>query len=233
MSDLKEKREIAQSEARDKTTKIIAGMVPMGSAAYELLTTIVVPLHEKKRREFIHDLASRLKKLEDQGQIDFEELGRNEEFNTITTKAILLAQQNHQKEKIQALKNLVENTALKMSTQKINSDIIEHYLNQIERFSDLHFLLLKTFESPIEIMKGIGRKTSFEFINLRMVFSKLHPELDSKKDYIQIIWKDLYNEGLVIKETMQHSVPVDGAIKSIVTDFGEGLLDYIRIENNP
>jgi hypothetical protein len=56
MSGLKEKREIEQSEARYKLAKVLAGMVPLGSSAYELITTIVILLHEKKKREFLNDL---------------------------------------------------------------------------------------------------------------------------------------------------------------------------------
>jgi hypothetical protein len=56
MSGLKEKREIEQSEARYKLAKVLAGMVPLESSVYELITTIVVPLHEKKKREFLNDL---------------------------------------------------------------------------------------------------------------------------------------------------------------------------------
>jgi hypothetical protein len=52
MPDPKEKREIEQSEARDKFAKVLAGMVPLGSSAYELITTIVVPLHDKKSGNF-------------------------------------------------------------------------------------------------------------------------------------------------------------------------------------
>jgi len=105
MNKLREKSEILQSEARDLTGKIIAGTLGLGPA-YDLITTLVVPLHKKKQKNFIQDLAIRLKKLESQGKIDFDELAQNEEFNTIITKAILLAQQNHQKEKLG--KNFIE-----------------------------------------------------------------------------------------------------------------------------
>jgi hypothetical protein len=50
------KEEITQSEARDKLAKMLSGMVPLESSVYELITTIVVPLHEKKKREFLNDL---------------------------------------------------------------------------------------------------------------------------------------------------------------------------------
>lgn len=45
----KQKREIAQSEARDRTANIISGLVPGGSSIYELFTALVQPLHFKRR----------------------------------------------------------------------------------------------------------------------------------------------------------------------------------------
>jgi len=44
-----QKKEKQFQAKHDKTAKVIAGVLPLGSGAYELITTIVVPLHEKKK----------------------------------------------------------------------------------------------------------------------------------------------------------------------------------------
>ena len=160
-NSLNEKREIVQSKARDKTAKIIAGLVPMGSAAYELITTIVVPLHEKKKREFLNDLADRLKKLEEKGKIDFQELADSEKFNTIITKAILLAQQNHQEEKLEALKSFVINYAGGVDSEIIEYDHVEYFLSFIERLNPFHIILLKIFQDPKNFDKSRLEKIDY------------------------------------------------------------------------
>ncbi|MEX0905101.1 MAG: hypothetical protein WD604_13575 [Balneolaceae bacterium] len=236
MSDLKEKREIAQSEARDKTTKIIAGMVPMGSAAYELLTTIVVPLHEKKRREFIHDLASRLKKLEDQGQIDFEELGRNEEFNTITTKAILLAQQNHQKEKLEALRNIVVNASEKLTKEVIEFDEVDYFLSILNRISPYHILILKKYQDPSMLSKGReaeykkSKEDPLQAIGStpKSILFVLNSDLVKKENFVSLCWNDFMTFNLV--KSVPFEELIEPGVKSLITDFGNKFLDMIERE---
>lgn len=231
MNKLREKREIAQSEARDKLFKALSSAVPFGSAAYELITTIVVPLHEKKKREFINDLAIRLKRLEDQGRIDFEELAENEEFNTIITKAILLAQQNHQKEKLEALRNIVINTAVKLPKEITEFSEMEYFLRVIETITPLHLLLLSFFKNPIEVAKSrnvdFGRMMTS---NSQSTLYKVYPELKVKADYVNIYWKELHNYSLVQTDSLKAMVSGNAATQSLTTPLGNKFLEMIEDE---
>jgi hypothetical protein len=225
---IREKREIEQSEARDAAGKIISTVAGLGEV-YDRFTALVKPLHVKRKDEWLTKLMHDLRRREKDGLISLKALSENEEFNTIITKATLFAQQNHQKEKLEALRNVVSNTAVKISIQDIESDVIEHYLHLIERFSNLHFLLLKTFQNPGTITMGLeGNIKLSDTTNIRMLFSRIHPELNPRLDFIQLIWKDLYTQGLVSKETMQHSVSDGKVIRSLLTDFGEGLMNFIE-----
>lgn len=237
MSDPKQKREIAQSEARDKTVKIISSFVPGGTAAYELITTLVVPLHEKKKREFINDLAIRLKKLEDQGHIDFEELAQNEEFNTIITKAILLAQQNHQKEKLEAFRNIVLNCTEWLSKGEPIFNWSHKFLMIVDQISPLHILLLKTFQNPAKA----AREHNVNFDEMvsasnKEVFFKIYPDLKDRSALANQCWKELHSFGFVAlnnftKSEGTESLPYlhnHGKLLSQTTDFGNKFLDMIR-----
>lgn len=238
--DLREKREIAQSEARDKFFKVLSSVVPYGSAAYELITTIVVPLHEKKKREFINDLAARLKKLEDQGQIDFEELAQHEEFNTIITKAILLAQQNHQEEKLEALRNIVLNSTKWLSKGEPIFDWSHKFLMIVDQISPLHILLLKTFRNPanavqekeVRFREGVG-------FNNADVFFKLYPGIKSRSALVAQCWKELHSFGFVgtgeffdmtDAEEMKYFLHSHDRFVPQTTDFGNKFLDMITNE---
>src|SRR5690554_2930058 len=112
MASPQEKREIARSEARDKTAKIISGLIPGGSSAYELFTALVQPLHVQRREEWIEDVTRRLHKLEQEEKIDLKTLSESEEFNTIITRSTLLAIQTHQEKKKKALSKIVTNSSL-------------------------------------------------------------------------------------------------------------------------
>lgn len=228
MNDPKEKREIAQSEARDKTSKIISSFVPGGTAAYELLTTLVVPLHEKKKREFINDLAIRLKKLEDQGEVDFEELAQNEEFNTIITKAILLAQQNHQKEKLEALRNVVINSVTKLPKEVIEFDEVDYFLSILERINPIHLTLLDTFNNPKKVIEDKGVDLSMiHTSSLKSIFLKIHPRLSRKSQIIDICWNDLNNFGLVEGESLNTISSMGGRVDARSTELGGLFLEMI------
>lgn len=235
MNDPKEKREILQSEARNKTAKIIAGLFPVGGAAYEVITTIVVPLHEKKKREFINDLAIRLKRLEEQGLVDYEELAQNEEFNTIITKAILLAQQNHQEEKLKALRAIAINSALNVNKPSKMFDWAVHFLHILDRISPMHILLLKTFRNPYSAVekkqvdlseKGLYRNDE--------IFFRLYPELKDRAALINQCWNELVSYGFIIDEHFglgtgkSHSMHTDEKILPKSTDFGNKFLDMIE-----
>jgi len=239
MKTPKEKREIAQSEARDKLIKALSSAVPFGSAAYELITTLIVPLHEEKKREYINDLAIRLKKLEDQGQIDFEELAQNKEFNTIITKAILLAQQNHQKEKLEALRNIVLNSTKWLNNGEPIFDWSHKFLMIVDQISPLHILLLKTFRYPAKV----ARDKSLNFDEMvvasnKEVFFEMYPELKERSALVSQCWKELTNYGFLALDNFSNSKDSEsmpyihnhGQLKPQTTDFGNKFLDMIRDE---
>lgn len=238
MSDeLREKRDIEQSEARDKTAKIISSFVPGGTAAYELITTLVVPLHEKKKWAFINGMAIRLKKLEEKDQINFEELAQKEEFNTIITKAILLAQQNHQKEKLEALRNIVLNSTEWLSKGEPIFDWSHKFLMIVDQISPLHVLLLKTFRNPTKV----AREKDINFDDMitasnNEVFFKLYPDLKDRSALVSQCWQELTSYGFLALNNFSNSRDAESMpyinsheqLKPQTTDFGNKFLDMIE-----
>jgi hypothetical protein len=233
--NLKDKRDNLQSEARDKTAKIIAGMIPMGSASYELITTLVVPLHEKKKQEFINDLATRLKRLEKQGKVDFKELAENEEFNTIITKAILLAQQNHQKEKIIALKSLVINSTLEINSGMLDYEEQNMYLRIVERIDATQFIMLKMFYKPKDYLHAIDRADLINSTDrISTLFLNVYPDFKEKIDLLTQMWAELHRFGLVSSEIFsnQFSINTTTLRSNVITSFGIKFLELIDNPNN-
>lgn len=229
MPDPKQKREIAQSEARDKTAKIISSFVPGGTAAYELLTTLVVPLHEKKKREFINDLAIRLKRLEEQGKVDFEELAQNEEFNTIITKAILLAQQNHQKEKLEALRNITIHSAIDLPKGLLEFDKMEYFLSILERITPTHIFLLKTFHDPNAVPNERKAKYTPNLpANSEQLIKILYPELNKKMPLVTQYWRELNSLGLLHGDTMAIGRHTKHKYQKLTTELGDQFLEMIE-----
>lgn len=227
MSDLKDKKEVLRSEALDKTSKIISSLIPGGATVYELYRTLVVPLHEKKAQEWQNDVIRRLAKLEQDGIIDLQKLQENEEFNSIITRAVVLTLQNHEKEKLDALKNVVINSAI---DDYIEFEMKHYFLLFLDQISTLHILLLKIFHNPIEYgkQKGIdltkNRTIGGSTIN---VLFQLEPDLKSKKQLVELIWKDLSDKKLVTTSSLNAMVSGNSLNQPLTSELGENFLQMI------
>lgn len=227
------KREIEQSENLHSTLKLISSLLPGGSSVYELFAAIVVPLHEKRREEWIRELTLRLHKLEREERVNLKTLKDNDEFITIITKATLLVQQTHQKEKIEALHNVVINSALYLNGSTSLFDWAVHFLNIIDRISPLHILLLKTFRNLADEVELKNIKFTEPLYNNDQVFFMLYPELKDRSSLVNQCWKELAGYGFVVDELFRVDGPGKATlhskekILSKTTDFGNKFLDMI------
>ena len=96
----------------------IASIPVAGAAASELFTIILAPPLEKRRVEWMNDVAERLKELEEHGELNLEDLQDNETFITTVMQASQAAIRNHQSEKREALRNAVLNAALPQAPEE-------------------------------------------------------------------------------------------------------------------
>jgi hypothetical protein len=237
MKTPKQKREIAQSEARDKTAKIISGLVPGGGSVYETFTAIVQPLHERRREEWVREVTLRLHKLEQEKKINLKELAENEEFNTIITKATLLAQLTHQKEKLEALRNVVLNSAEKLSKNVMDFEEVDFFLSILSSINPIQIWLLKFAVDPVKfaIDKGIlltpinkesVRESSIE---LKRYLFAVQPDLQKKEALIEYSWNELSRFGFVKNISFESVMPSTDVGQSAITDEGKSFLAFISL----
>ena len=146
MADL----ERPESEKRDVAhTLIKAGIsfIPgIGGAATELFSMIIAPPLEKRRNQWLDDIAERLKSLE--GVVDgfrVEDLSQNETFITVVMHATQVAIRNHQQEKLEALRNAVLNAA---RPDALEDDRQLMFLNFIDELTPWHLKVLHFFDDP-------------------------------------------------------------------------------------
>lgn len=228
MSDPKQKREIAQSKARDKMGKIISGLVPGGASAYELFTAIVSPLHIKRREQWVHDVTMRLHKLETEGKINLGELSRNEEFNTIITKATILAQQTHQKEKHEALRNVAINSAVELPKLVKNYDETDYFLKILGEINPVQIFLLQLFHDPGHKVEDLKRSLPGNpTLNSDQVIARLYPEFQKKMEMISQYWRELQRLGLMIGNDITIGRHTKHKIQKLTTELGDRFLEMI------
>jgi hypothetical protein len=121
-------------------------MIPfVGSPALEFFNALFGPPIEKRREEWAERVADGLRQLEAQGQVKWEELQTNEPFLTVVMQASQAAQRNHQKEKLDALRNAVLNSALPSSP---DDSIQQMFVHLVDRFTEWHIRVLRFYADP-------------------------------------------------------------------------------------
>ena len=131
------------------------GTIPIiGSLAAEIFGLVVTPPLEKRRAEWMNDIAVKLKELVDKKVINFEELQGNEQFIDVMLQATTFALKTSEKEKIKAFRNAILNTATGDSPDKTVSQI---FLNQLDKFTVWHIRILNFIDNPREWFKKYNK----------------------------------------------------------------------------
>lgn len=229
MTDINEKRESERSEALHTTAKIVSGLLPGGGSVYELFTAIVKPLHEKRREDWVREVTLQLHKLENEGRINMEQLSENEEFITVITKATILAQQTHQEEKIEALRNVVLNFATKNPALNLDYETNDYFLSVLDSMNEIHIVLLKLFGDP-QSMLSKQNSSNQHYSSPKKLLYQLQPSFRAKDNLIDIFWKNLFEYGLVEERTLNEISSLESVYKSKLTNLGKKFLEMIESE---
>lgn len=113
---------------------------------------------EKRKKEWMEYIGNFLE--ENFGE-DLDNLKNNEKFITVLIQATRIAIQNHQKEKLDALRNSVVSSVY---TQDISEDLQLTFIRFIDELTPSHILLLKffvQFERELEKIKSYPELLSF------------------------------------------------------------------------
>ena len=121
--------------------KAAVSAVPyIGGPAAELFNLVIVSPLEKRRQAWMEKVADALRLLESRQGLNLEELQTNDTFVNVLIQASSIALRNHQKEKIEALKNAVINSALGINMRE---EFQLPFIRYIDELIPPHLLLLK------------------------------------------------------------------------------------------
>lgn len=202
------------------------GAIPLiGSLASELFGLLVTPPLENRRAKWMNDVAEKLKELESKGEIDFEKLKNNEKFLDVMLQTTSLALKTSEKEKIDALRNALLNTAKGESPDITKSQI---FLNQIDRFTTWHIKILKLIDCPSDWFKKANRNPpSYMMGSISSMIKDAYPELKGQDDLIDIIWSDLESVGFHRTGSVKTTMSADGVLADRTTTMGQEFINYI------
>ena len=205
------------------------GTIPLiGSLATEIFGLIVTPPLEKRRAEWMNEIAEKLKQLEENKMIDFKELQNNEQFIDVVLQATTFALKTSEKEKIKAFQNAVLNTA---SGESPDQTISQIYLNQLDSFTTWHIKILKFIDSP-RLWFQNANKTPPNYMSgsISSVIKEAFPELKNQDELLDLIWNDLYTAGFHRTSEIKTMMTGDGILSERTTHFGKKFIEFITNE---
>lgn len=175
--------------------KVAASAVPLvGNPLAELVGLIQTPL-EKRRNEWLQDLADGVARLEEQGQLARESLSENEAFIDAVARGVQAAVRTGQADKRTALRNATLNSALDQLPDDAERQM---FLDLVDRFTAWHLRILKAFQHPrLWAETHNVRYQPTVTSNGEDFIKAAFPELANREAFFRRAWTDLSQTGLV------------------------------------
>ena len=219
----------AVEPASDKAHRVaraaIAGVPALGGTLVEAFNALIEPPMAKRKTKWMIEVTEAINELYKQGVVTEENLQENEKFFTTLVHASSTAIRNHEKEKLEALRNAILNSALPDAP----SDTMQQlFLNLVDSCTSWHILLLKLFQGP----KQWGQDNNHQFPNWSMggissVIENAYPQLQNQKELYTLVWKELYRNGLFNTDSLGTTMSVDGMLAKRTTAIGDEFLKFI------
>ena len=200
----------------------IATIPGIGGSINQLLSLVLTPAVERRRTEWLKELADAVDQLEkkDRG-FKVEKLAGNEAFVSATIQATLIAIGTHQREKREYLRNALLNIARGTTSDEIKQQV---FLNAIEAFTPAHIKALNVIwrngglkirwdENSIPIMKR----------TYGVAIGIVAPEVKGQTSLIGAILADLRNRGFSNLGGGDLAFPQGG----IITNLGVEFLNFV------
>lgn len=226
-SRILEKPKADAGDAAHTGAKMVLSAIPIvGGSAAEIFSAIVRSPLDKRRDEWIESIIEALKVLEE--KIDDFKIGNlvnNETFVTTLMHTSQVAIRNHQKEKLDALRNAALNASLPNAPDK---DLQLIFVSYIDSFAVWHLRILKFFDDPKKWGQEHGiTYPSWYTAGQSAALEHAFPELRDQRQFYGYIVKDLYARGLLKTDSIHTMVSEHGILASITSDMGKKFLRFI------
>lgn len=198
----------------------------IGSGIGEFFSMIVSQPVSKRRDEWLIRIKNELEELSGKvNGFDLNSLCNNEMFTTVLMNTSQIAIKNHHEIKLEALKNAVLNSAIRVD---IDETIQLMYINYINELTPWHLKILDFFQNPIEWYARNNKSAPNIYSGSPAhILEDAFDELKNRREFYDLIIKELYNKGLFSIESIHAMMTQDGVFTSRTTKFGKEFIDYI------
>lgn len=205
--------------------KTAISLVPYGGPAAELFAAIVTAPLEKRRHEWMNDVAEGLEECRKRNKLGIDDLGKPE-FLDAMLQASQAAIKTSQTEKREALKNAVLNSAIPNSLDESKRAM---FISFVDTLTVWHLRLLSWFTNPPRWYQTHNRQPReiYHVGNLTQILGEAFPELRSDKEIVELCVSDLQNRGLLSKFGFNTNMGSDGIYAARGTRLGIEFLNFI------
>lgn len=207
----------------------IAGIPALGGTLVEVFNALIEPPMAKRKTAWMIEVTEAINELYEKGIVTEENLQENEKFFTTLVHASSTAIRNHEKEKLDALRNAVLNSTLPGAP----SDTMQQlFLNLVDSCTSWHIALLKLFQGPEQWAQDNGHQfPSWSMGGISSVIESAYPQLQNEKDLYSLVWKDLYRNGLFDTDGLGTTMTVSGMLAKRTTPIGDEFVKFISPPN--
>jgi len=190
--------ETSKSDYAYAVAKGIISATPVAGGSLSVLfeNIFTTPL-DKRKKEWFQSLADAIEKLTKKFEdITPESLSKNKIFISVSMQATQIALRNHQKEKLNALKNAVKNSAISIDENKVLM-----FTRIIDDMTPLHLKILEFLNNPStieqELQNELPKNMKRHYGDNMNMWQKYYPKLSSSSELIIHIAKELYTKGFL------------------------------------
>lgn len=204
----------------------LAAIPVLGGPISEMISLVLAPSVERRRGEWLKDLADVVDELENRfSGFDPKCLGENEAFVSATIQATRIAASTHQQKKREMLRNALLNIAIGKGP---NEELQQIFLNAIDAFTCSHVRVLDFLWLQHDILAGASSRTSPSFTeplsNYGHAINIALPELGKQPYLVQHIMSDLNLRSFSEVSSPRDAFPRNPAI----TNLGGEFLHFIK-----
>ena len=195
----------------------LAAIPIVGGSINEMLSLILAPSVERRRGEWLKDLANVVEELEKQVVgFDPKNLSENEAFISATIRATRVALSTHQKDKREMLRNALLNIAIGKAPRE---ELQQVFLNVIDAFTCSHVKVLNFLWKQHQIIAGSSRSFREPLSNYGHAISVAFSELAKQPYLVQQIMSDLNLRGFSEVSGPRDAYPRNPAITNLGIEF--------------
>lgn len=209
------------------SARALIGSVPgVGALGVELFSWFVKAPLERRRDEWMHEVAELLRRLQEDFGFDLAALQENESFVDTVMQVTHVAMRNRQSEKREALCNALLNSALPDAPDE---SLQQMFLHWIDVFTPWHLRLLKLFDNPKKAFeeRSLDSLESNITCSLSHVLDTVYSELREKREIYDQFWRELNAAGLVNTDSLHTSMSGGGTMQRRTTELGQIFLAFV------